>query len=64
MIQHHANHHPVHKQIQSAFNTLESGIKLYGTLKAGYEVGSAIFRGAQSLYRVAAPLATAATALL
>mgnify|MGYP005670446371 CR=1 FL=1 len=59
MIQHHADHHPVHKQIQNAFTTVENGLKLYGTLRAGFEAGQAIFRGAQSVYQVAAPFAAA-----
>ena len=59
MIQHHANHHSVHKQIQSVFNTVEGGLKLYGTLKGAFEAGQAIYRGAQGLYQVAAPFAAA-----
>ena len=56
MIQHHANH-PVHKQIQNVFHTVEGGLKLYGTLKGAYEAGQAIYRGGQALFEVAAPLA-------
>ena len=59
MIQHHVDNHPVHKHIQNAFNTVESGLKLYGTLRAGFEASQAIYRGAQSIYQVAAPLAAA-----
>ena len=58
MIQHH-DHHPVHKHIQNAFNTVESGLKLYGTLRGAFEAGQVIYRGAQSMYQVAAPLAAA-----
>ena len=58
MIQHHANH-PVHKQIQNVFHTVEGGLKLYGTLRGAFEAGQAIYRGAQSMYQVAAPLAAA-----
>ena len=56
MIQHHVDH-PVHKHIQNAFSTVESGLKLYGTLRGAFEVGQAIYRGAQSAYQIAAPLA-------
>ena len=59
MLQHHVEHHHVHKQIQNVFNTVESGLKLYGTLKGAYEAGQAIYSGAQSLYQVAAPFAAA-----
>ena len=59
MIQHHENNHPVHKQIQNAFNTVESGLKLYGTLRGAFEAGQVIYRGAQSMYQVAAPIAAA-----
>ena len=59
MIKHHVETHPVHKQIQSAFTTVENGLKIYGTLRGAFEVGQAAFRGAQSLYQVAAPLAAA-----
>ena len=67
MIQHHqhlVNHHGVHKQVQSAFNTLETGLKYYGAIKGAIELGQGIYRGAQAIYSVAAPIATAATALL
>ena len=45
--------------LQSAFTTVENGFKIYGTLRGAFEVGQAAFRGAQSLYQVAAPLAAA-----
>ena len=64
MIQHHVDHHPVHKQIQNAFTTVENGLKIYGTLRGAFEVGQGIYRGAQSMYQVAAPLAAAAAAVL
>ena len=51
--------HPVQKHLQSVFETAESGLKLYGTLKGLYEVGSAAVQGARSFYQVAAPIASA-----
>ena len=59
MIKHHIDNHPVHKQIQNAFTTVENGLKIYGTLRGAVELGQAAFRGAQSLYQVAAPIAAA-----
>ena len=59
MLHHHVDNHPVHKHIQNAFSTVENGLKLYGTLRGAFEAGQAIFRGAQSAYQIAAPLATA-----
>ena len=59
MIKHHIDNHPVHKQIQNAFTTVENGLKIYGTLRGAFELGQAAFRGAQSLYQVAAPIAAA-----
>ena len=51
--------HPVQKHIQNVFETAESGLKLYGTLKGLVEVGSAAVQGARSFYQVAAPIASA-----
>ena len=41
MLKHCVPKHPVQKHLQSAFETAESGLKLYGTLRGLYEVGSA-----------------------
>ena len=57
MIQHHV--HRMHKQIQNAFTTVENGLEIYGTLRDAFEVGQTLFRGAQSMYQVAAPIAAA-----
>ena len=38
--------------IKGALNTLETGMEIYGTLKGAYQVGQAIYKGAQ----VAAPI--------
>ena len=59
MLKHCVPKHPVQKHLQSAFETAESGLKLYGTLKGLYEVGSAAVQGARSFYQVAAPIASA-----
>ena len=59
MLQHHVDHHPVHKQIQNAFHTIEGGLKLYSSIRGAFEAGQAIYRGAQSAYQIAAPLAAA-----
>ena len=38
--------------IKGALHTVETGLKIYGTLKGVYEVGKALYQGAQ----VAAPI--------
>ena len=57
MLHHHVDNHPVHKYIQKAFSTVESGLALYNTAKGAIQLGQTIFRGAQSAYQIAAPLA-------
>ena len=47
------------KQVQSAFNTLTEGMKIYGTLKGAFEVGKGFISGARAAYAVAAPMAAA-----
>ena len=59
MLQHGKNHHPVHKAVQSAFKNLEDGMKIYGTLRAAYEVGRGVLAAGRTAYQVAAPLAAA-----
>ena len=41
------------------FETAEAGLKLYGTAKGIWEMGSAAVSGARAFYQVAAPIATA-----
>ena len=47
------------KQVQSAFNTLTEGMKIYGTLKGAWDVGRGLYAGARTMYAVAAPMAAA-----
>ena len=52
-------HHPMQKHIQNAFSTITEGMQMYGTLKGAFELGQGIYRGAQTAYQVAAPIAAA-----
>ena len=47
------------KHIQNAFSTITEGMQMYGTLKGAFELGQGIYRGAQTAYQVAAPIAAA-----
>ena len=59
MLQHAKNHHPVHKHLQSAFHTVEEGLKIYGTLRGAWEVGKGLLAAGRNAYQVAAPIAAA-----
>ena len=41
------HHQPELTGIKGALNSLEQGLKLYGTLRGVYQVGRAIYQGAQ-----------------
>ena len=42
--------------IKGAINTLETGMKIYGTLKGAYQVGQALYKGAQAAAPIIAGL--------
>jgi len=49
-------HHHHHKKfLQSAFNTVEEGLKMYGTLKGVYDVVKGGVAAARTVAAVAAP---------
>ena len=42
--------------IKGALNSLETGMKIYGTLKGAYQVGQALYKGAQAAAPIIAGL--------
>ena len=52
-MQHHTNQLT---GIKGALNTVETGLKIYGTLKGAYQVGQTLYRGAQAVAPIIAGL--------
>ena len=53
----HPHHHASELTgVKGALHTVEQGLKMYGTLRGVYEVGKAIYQGAQVVAPVAAGL--------
>ena len=50
-------HHPHHtkKFLQSAVETVEEGMKIYGTLKGAWDVGRSVYGAVRTAATVAAP---------